>query len=119
MSDTLAPKLPSSQFISIFGKFLHWFKTPRGRRTLTGYLFIGPFILGVLFWVVYPAGMAAWLTFQKWNLITPAEPIGFGNFQTMAKDPLFWKSLFHSESPFCDIRYLMADNQQRCFRSFH
>lgn len=78
---------------SKFGNFLHWFKTPRGRRSITGYLFISPFILGVLFWVVFPAGMAAWLTFQKWNLITPSKFIGFENFKTMFTDPLFWQSL--------------------------
>lgn len=84
---------PSPQINSIPGRFLHWFKTPNGQRTITGYLFIGPFILGVLFWVLYPALMAAWLTFQKWNLITPATYIGLGNFQAMIADKLFWQSL--------------------------
>jgi len=84
---------PSPQINSIPGRFIHWFKTPNGQRTITGYLFIGPFILGVLFWVLYPALMAAWLTFQKWNLITPATYIGLGNFQNMIADKLFWQSL--------------------------
>jgi len=77
---------------SPLGRFLHWFKTPSGRRTITGYLFISPFILGVLFWVLYPAGMAAWLAFQEWNLITPAKYVGLKNFQTMFNDPLFWQA---------------------------
>jgi multiple sugar transport system permease protein len=72
---------------------LYWFKTPHGRRTINGYLFIMPFILGVLLWVVYPAGMAAWLAFQKWNLITPPEFVGLDNFKTMFADKLFWQSL--------------------------
>jgi multiple sugar transport system permease protein len=75
------------------GRLLHWFKTPSGRRTVTGYLFISPFILGVMFWVLYPAGMAAWLTFQDWDLITPAKYVGLKNWQTMFSDPLFWQSL--------------------------
>ena len=83
----------SPQINSLPGRIVHWFKTPNGQRTITGYLFIGPFILGVLFWVLYPALMAAWLTFQKWNLITPASYIGLGNFQTMIADKLFWQSL--------------------------
>ena len=77
---------------SPLGRFLHWFKTPSGRRTVTGYLFISPFILGVLFWVLYPAGMAAWLAFQDWNLITPAKYVGLKNFQTMFNDKLFWQA---------------------------
>jgi multiple sugar transport system permease protein len=94
MSDTLefsATQPPQNR--SGFGRFLHWFNTPKGRRTITGYLFISPFILGVLFWVVFPAGMAAWLAFQKWDLITPAKYIGLGNFETMVNDKLFWQSL--------------------------
>ncbi len=83
----------SAQAISRFGRFLHWFKTPRGRRTITGYLFICPFILGVLFWVLYPAAMSAWLTFQQWDLITPAQYAGLKNFQTMFSDKLFWQAL--------------------------
>ena len=71
----------------------HYFKTPEGRRTFWGYLFISPFILGVMIWVVYPAGMAAWLAFQKWNLITPPKYVGLDNFQTMFADKLFWQSM--------------------------
>ena len=85
------PQSPQGQ--SVLGRKLHWFSTPKGRRTITGYLFLSPFILGVLFWVVYPAGMAAWLAFQNWNLINPAKFIGLGNFSAMLKDPLFWQSL--------------------------
>ena len=71
----------------------HYFKTPQGRRTFWGYLFISPFILGVMLWVVYPAGMAAWLAFQKWNLITPPKYVGLDNFTTMFADKLFWQSM--------------------------
>lgn len=91
MNKTL--EMPWSQLISILSRFLHWFKTPRGRRTITGYLFVSPFLLGVLFWVLYPALMAAWLTFQNWNLITPAKFVGVENFTTMFNDSLFWQAL--------------------------
>jgi multiple sugar transport system permease protein len=97
MSDSLeiSPLQPplTPQTSSRFGRFLHWFNTPKGRRTITGYLFISPFILGVLFWVVFPAGMAAWLAFQKWDLITPAKFVGTQNFETMVNDNFFWQSL--------------------------
>lgn len=83
----------SPQIVSRFSRFLHWFKTPSVRRTITGYLFISPFILGVMFWVLYPAGMAAWLTFQDWNLINPAQFVGLKNWQRMVDDALFWQSL--------------------------
>jgi multiple sugar transport system permease protein len=41
---------------------------------------------------LYPAGMAAWLAFQDWNLITPAKYVGLKNFQTMFNDQLFWQA---------------------------
>jgi multiple sugar transport system permease protein len=86
-------KYQSPQIKSRSGRFFRWFKTPQGRRTITGYLFISPFILGVLFWVLYPALMAAWLSFQEWNLITPAKYVGLKNFEKMFNDKLFWQSL--------------------------
>ena len=93
MSKAETAQIQTPQILSFPGRLSHWFKTPSGRRAVTGYLFISPFILGVLFWVVYPAGMAAWLTFQKWNLINPPQFVGMENFKTMTTDPLFWQSL--------------------------
>ena len=63
------------------------------RRTITGYLFIAPFILGFFLWFLLPALVAANLTFQKWNLITPAEYIGTANIERLFDDPLLPKSL--------------------------
>ena len=63
------------------------------RRTIIGYLFIAPFILGFIFWFLIPALVAANLTFQKWNLISPARYIGFDNIQKLFTDPILPKSL--------------------------
>jgi multiple sugar transport system permease protein len=80
--------------ITPYNRITLWFKTPRGRRTVTGYIFIGPFILGVLFWVLIPAVTAAWLVFQEWNMITPAKFVGLNNINKMFfKDRLFWQAL--------------------------
>jgi multiple sugar transport system permease protein len=94
MSKSLESTAAQSPRINLrFGRFLHYFKTNKGRRAITGYLFVSPFILGVLVWVVFPAGMAAWVSVQKWDLITPAKFVGLNNFITMFTDPLFWQSL--------------------------
>jgi multiple sugar transport system permease protein len=68
-------------------------RTLAGRRTLTGYLFISPFILGFLLWFLLPASVAVWLTFQRWNLISPPEFVGFENIVHLWNDKLFWQSL--------------------------
>lgn len=72
---------------------IEWFKKPRVRRTIVGYLFVGPFILGVLFWVVAPAATAGWLAFQDWDMITKPEFVGFSNFTQLFQDELFLQSL--------------------------
>lgn len=74
-------------------KTLHWFRTPTGRRTLIGYSFIFPFILGFILWFLIPAGTAAWLAFQDWNMIRAPRFAGFDNFTRMANDKLFWQAL--------------------------
>jgi multiple sugar transport system permease protein len=90
MSTTL--EVTESQ--SFFRKLLSWIKSSKGRNTINGYIFIGPFILGVLFWVLIPAGTAAWLVFQDWNMIKPPVYVGLDNITRMfTGDPLFWQSL--------------------------
>lgn len=70
-----------------------WPRTPAGRRTVTGYLFISPFILGFILWFLIPVLTAAWLTFTDWNLISPPEYVGFDNILALGRDKLFWQSL--------------------------
>ncbi len=71
----------------------HWMSKPSVRRTLTGYVFVGPFILGVLFWVVAPAITAGWLAFQDWDMIKPPRFVGLANFKALLEDDLFLQAL--------------------------
>ncbi len=64
------------------------------RRTIIGYIFIMPFILGFIFWFLIPALVAFYLTFQKWNLISPPQYVGLANIQHLLEDPLLPKSLW-------------------------
>jgi multiple sugar transport system permease protein len=73
---------------------------PRGRtltlaqrRNITGYIFILPFILGFLLWFLIPAVVAGYLTFQKWNFISPPQYIGFQNIERLFNDPILLQSL--------------------------
>lgn len=63
------------------------------RKTLMGYLFISPFILGFLLWFVAPTVTSIWMVFQDWNMMTPPRFVGLENFTTMFGDDLFWQSL--------------------------
>ena len=77
---------------------IHWYQrySPRtlaGRRMITGYIFISPFILGFLLWFLIPAVVALWLTVHDWNLISPPKFVGLKNIERMFNDKLFWQSL--------------------------
>lgn len=63
------------------------------RRNITGYIFIMPFILGFLFWFLIPALTSVYLTFQKWNLISPPQYVGLQNIEHLFNDPLLPQSL--------------------------
>lgn len=67
--------------------------TSAGRKTLMGYLFISPFILGFLLWFVAPTLTSIWMVFQEWNIMSPPRFVALENFSTMFADDLFWQSL--------------------------
>ncbi len=72
---------------------VHWLKKPAGRRTIVGYIFIAPFILGFIIWFLIPALTSLWMAFQDWNMIKPPSFVALGNFRDLFKDKLFWQSL--------------------------
>src|SRR5690606_20505769 len=63
------------------------------RQTIMGYIFIMPFILGFIFWWLAPALVAGYLSFHRWNLISPPRFIGLDNFERLLSDLLLITSL--------------------------
>ena len=63
------------------------------RRNVLGYIFISPFVLGFLIWFLIPAGVAAYLTTQKWDLINAPEYVGTANIEQLLSDPLLPQTL--------------------------
>lgn len=57
------------------------------------YFFISPWLMGFLFLTLGPMLASIVLSFSRWNIITPPEWVGLGNYKEMVYDPLFWKSL--------------------------
>lgn len=59
-----------------------------------GFLFVLPFVLGVLLFKLFPFVMSFALSFTQYDLIDPPEWVGLRNYQEMLTgDPLFRKSL--------------------------
>lgn len=57
-------------------------------------IFVGPFLLGLLVFVLIPIGWSIWLSFyDARNTVTPTHFVGFGNYTHMLGDPAFRSSL--------------------------
>jgi len=65
-------------------------------EAINGYLFAAPFIVGFLGFVAYPMLYSVWLSFHKWDLLTPPRFAGFANFIKLLQDPVANKSLYNS-----------------------
>ncbi|MDO8286706.1 MAG: sugar ABC transporter permease [Rhodoferax sp.] len=59
-----------------------------------GFLFVLPFVLGVLLFKMFPFVMSFALSFTQYDLIDPPQYVGLENYRELAlDDPLFRKSL--------------------------
>lgn len=65
------------------------------REAIAAYLFISPWILGFIFFLVVPIAMSLYAAFSDWVIIKPPPRwVGLENFVTMfTRDRFFWFSL--------------------------
>lgn len=63
------------------------------KKNRMGILYITPWLLGLLIFTLYPFASALYLSFTDYNLISSPNFIGFENYITMFKDPIFWQSI--------------------------
>ncbi len=71
------------------------FKKWIGRENVAGYVFILPFIIGLLVFMAIPFFMSLYLSFTDYNVLSSPKFIGFDNFHRMFfEDKLFWKSFW-------------------------
>ena len=66
------------------------------KNKLLPYLLVSPYIIHLLVFVAFPVFFSVYLTFNKWNIISPMEFIGFGNFIRVFQDGLFFKSIYNT-----------------------
>lgn len=62
-------------------------------ESFSGYLFILPWLVGFLAFTILPMLASVWYSLTEYDILDSPKFIGFGNFASMMKDPLFWKSL--------------------------
>ncbi|MFJ9155516.1 carbohydrate ABC transporter permease [Streptomyces griseoviridis] len=56
-------------------------------------VFIAPALLGFVVFLLWPTLRGVYLSFTRFNLLTPAEWVGLDNYVRMVHDPIFWDAL--------------------------
>jgi multiple sugar transport system permease protein len=69
--------------------------SPMARQEeITGWLMASPWLIGILIWILWPFGAAAYLSFTDYDILRRSNFVGLDNFRTMfTDDPLFWQSM--------------------------
>lgn len=65
----------------------------RRRETITGYLFIAPWLIGFLAFVAGPMLFSLYASFTNYDISSRMDWIGLQNYSRMLTDALFWTSL--------------------------
>ncbi len=64
------------------------------KKSLAGYAFIAPWLIGFLAFTAYPLLSSVYLSFTRYDIVRPPVWVGGANYHTLLTgDALFWKSL--------------------------
>ncbi|HJC91291.1 MAG TPA: sugar ABC transporter permease [Candidatus Mediterraneibacter excrementigallinarum] len=63
------------------------------KENVSGIIFVLPFIIGLICFLVVPLGISIYYAFCDYNILSEPVFVGLQNFKTMIEDELFWKSL--------------------------
>ncbi len=67
------------------------------KEAISAFIFLSPFLVWMVFLMGGPILAAFFLSFCKWDILTPIQFVGFDNYKEMFfQDPRFWKSLFNT-----------------------
>jgi multiple sugar transport system permease protein len=62
-------------------------------ETVAGYVFLVPWLVGLLVLTLYPMGFSLVMGLFRWDIINKPVYIGLDNYRTILHDRLFWISL--------------------------
>lgn len=68
-------------------------RTQQRREALWALLFLTPFFIGLLFFIVGPVIAAFVLSLTSWDLMGAPQWIGLQNYHDLFVDPIFWQAL--------------------------
>ena len=74
-----------------------WTKSLRAKEAIAGYLFLSPWLLGIILFIVGPMMTSGFLSFTRYDIVNPPEFVGLKNFiEIFTKDRLFWPSMMRT-----------------------
>ena len=65
-------------------------------KKIVPYLLVSPYIIHFFVFIAFPVVFSIVLTFHNWNIISPMEYIGFGNFVRLFNDQFFFRSIWNT-----------------------
>lgn len=73
-------------------------RATKGQRSelLVGLAFISPWVIGFLWFNLYPVVASVYYSFTSFHVIDPPQWVGLDNFHTLINDELFWTSLYNT-----------------------
>jgi len=82
---------------SFLQKLIKYFKSNAGKEAIKGYLFISPWLLGLLVFQAIPLIMVFYFSFTKYSVLSAPKWIGINNYvKIFTKDELFYKSIWNT-----------------------
>ncbi len=66
------------------------------KKKIIPYIMVSPYIIHFIIFVAFPVAFSLVLIFHKWNIISPMEYIGLGNFIRLFNDDFFFKSVLNT-----------------------
>ncbi|WP_420176673.1 carbohydrate ABC transporter permease [Luteococcus sp. OSA5] len=66
--------------------------SPHRDDTPLALAFITPALIGFAVFLLWPTLRGIYLSFTKFNLLTPPEFVGLDNYERMIQDPIFWNA---------------------------
>jgi len=73
-----------------------WQSRVERRRLMLALVFIGPWIIGLVAFTIYPILWTIYLSFHRYSGFGAMEWIGLANYRRMFEDPLFATSLWNT-----------------------
>jgi multiple sugar transport system permease protein len=70
--------------------------TGAGREAVWGYVFIAPWVIGLVIFTLYPILSVVRWSFTEYAILGSPQWVGLQNFEDIAIDPLFIKSLYNT-----------------------